>query len=156
MDIVPSYTSCHQYGLPQSRRRNLVAHRSFYGDGHSATSLPRRCTRKIRGQDAHVTYFLSYGAEPLSSPDNSIACMNGDLFVHRWSVGQTPQIWMKDARGTWDRIYPCSARHPFLPDHRLHLTKSGEPSWITKKSVVTYRGRERQRMRGAHVSRHVF
>ncbi|KAI0311239.1 hypothetical protein OF83DRAFT_1177783 [Amylostereum chailletii] len=33
--------------------------------------------------------------------------------------------------------------HPHLPSHCLTILPNGFPSWVTKKTVKTYRGREK-------------
>lgn len=101
----------------------------------------QRFRRKIRDIDAYIVWYLSTGIGHISYPSQSSADP-GDLYLHREKGGNT-QIWLRTLDLQWK---PTNAgdSHPCLTGYRLHMLFSGEPRWVTKKTVTTYRGREKR------------
>ncbi|KAI6098571.1 hypothetical protein F5141DRAFT_1219676 [Pisolithus sp. B1] len=99
-----------------------------------------RTSTKIRSVDHHFTLFLSTGSRPLMAPDPVMLANSGDLYLHQHHLNT--QIWVKEASG-W--VIGRSAHpHPFLVDHRLHVVSPSQLHWVHKKTLVTYKGRDKR------------
>jgi hypothetical protein len=108
-------------------------------------SIPVRRSRAIRSVSGEMTvWYASSGKTSIRYPSIG-AYKPGDLFVHRFEVGHSfgHQVWLWDIINGWTPIHEAYP-HPTLKDHVLSMTKSGDPSWITRKSLVTYVGRSRR------------
>ncbi|KIK13550.1 hypothetical protein PISMIDRAFT_25533 [Pisolithus microcarpus 441] len=99
-----------------------------------------RTSTKIRGVDHHFTLLLSTGNQPLPAPDPAIPANSGDLYLHQHHLNT--QIWVKEASG-WV-IGRHAHPHPFLVDHRLHVVSPNQLHWVHKKTLVTYKGRDKK------------
>ncbi|KAG2747837.1 hypothetical protein P692DRAFT_20688065, partial [Suillus brevipes Sb2] len=100
-----------------------------------------RMEHKIRGLDQIMHWFDSRGCEPLlvPLPYESLEC--GDLYIHQsFSTPNTRQIWIWSAQGSWEAAQENQG-HPLLPMHRLWFGTTGEPRWVTQKTISTYKGR---------------
>ncbi|KAG1905089.1 uncharacterized protein F5891DRAFT_1183794 [Suillus fuscotomentosus] len=125
---VPSSTSASNSTLnhPQS---NASQHRV------------RRLEHKIRGLDQMMHWFDSRGCEPLLAPPPCESLECGDLYIHQsLSTSNTRQIWIWSAQESWEDAQEHQA-HPLLPMHRLWFGATGEPRWVTQKTISTYKGR---------------
>lgn len=107
--------------------------------------MPRRFQRKIRSTEFDIIWYLSTGEDRISCP-HPVAGLAapGCIYVHRAS-GSVPQMWMMDRENVWQRVFVGDV-HPRLPTHCLTLLSNGDPSWVTKKTVTTYRGRAKVRI----------
>ncbi|KAI6149225.1 hypothetical protein BKA82DRAFT_4013870 [Pisolithus tinctorius] len=90
-----------------------------------------RHQKAIRSRNDCVSWFSSQDSylieTPPSSPDcYSHALQNGDLFVHTHNDGR--QAWMWRESG-WTPVQEAG---------------SGEPSWVTGKTMATYRAKNRK------------
>lgn len=103
----------------------------------------QRFRRKIRDIDAYIVWYLSTGIERIAHPSQSSADP-GDLYLHREQGGDV-QIWLRTLDLRW-KPTNVGDSHPFLTGYRLHMLLSGEPRWVTKKTVTTYRGREKRQV----------
>ncbi|KAI6040038.1 hypothetical protein EDC04DRAFT_2602782 [Pisolithus marmoratus] len=104
-----------------------------------SASITRTYT-KIRGVDHHFTLLLSTGNQPLLAPNPAIPANSGDLYLHQHHLNT--QIWVKEASG-WV-IGRHAHPHPFLVDHRLHVVSPNQLHWVHKKTLVTYKGRDKK------------
>ncbi|KAA1479366.1 hypothetical protein DENSPDRAFT_886684 [Dentipellis sp. KUC8613] len=107
---------------------------------------PELVEKKIRGVDGLLRWFGSVGGQRLASPPSLKALELGDLFIHR-ADGAT-QVWMWTKAEEWVEAREGQA-HPTLLKHRLRVTPDGTPSWVLRKTITNYRGKEK-RDKGKH------
>ncbi|KAI0314494.1 hypothetical protein OF83DRAFT_442866 [Amylostereum chailletii] len=103
----------------------------------------QRFQRKIRSTGLLHVWFSSFGNEALPHPhpvDGPV--VEGNIYIHK-IFASSPQIWMRTKEGLWLPV-SVDAPHPLLPSHLLALLPNGDPTWLTRKTVVTYRGRAKQ------------
>ncbi|KAG1848459.1 hypothetical protein F4604DRAFT_1935408 [Suillus subluteus] len=106
------------------------------GSQHSA----RRMEHKIRGLNQIMHWFDSRGCEPLLAPPPCESLECGDLYIHQsLSTPNTRQIWIWTAQESWEDAQE-NQTHPLLPMHRLWFGATGEPRWVTQKTISTYKG----------------
>lgn len=104
-----------------------------------------RHQKAIRSRNDCVSWFSSQDSylieTPPSSPDcYSHALQNGDLFVHTHNDGR--QAWMWRESG-WTPVQEGQS-HPHIAGYCLFIAGSGEPSWVTGKTMATYRAKNRK------------
>ncbi|KDQ13855.1 hypothetical protein BOTBODRAFT_175271 [Botryobasidium botryosum FD-172 SS1] len=94
---------------------------------------------KIRGLDEWCYWVDSESSNALPSPLLDAADVKaGTLYLHRHS-GHL-QIWLRGISSGWTSVVE-GARHPTLLRRSLLIRAGGQPSWIDKKTVSTYRTR---------------
>ncbi|KAI5984535.1 hypothetical protein EDD15DRAFT_2201253 [Pisolithus albus] len=91
----------------------------------------RRHQKAIRSHNDCVSWFSSLNSGPVEAPPPSSDCYShalqgGDLFVHTHDRGR--QAWMWGESG-WMPVQEAG---------------SGEPSWVTGKTMATYRSKNRK------------
>jgi len=113
-------------------------------------ALPLKLQRKaIRSQQACVQWFKSTGNGSLQAPPegsssyDTLLCL-ADLYVHQDDRRHIFQVWMWSGH-KWDPIKP-TAIHPTLPGYCLKILDKGEPSWVTRKTMVSDQGRAKRRL----------
>ena len=113
-------------------------------------ALPLKLQHKaIRNQRACVQWFKSTGNGSLQAPPegpwsyDTLLCL-ADLYVHQDDCRHTFQVWMWSGH-RWDLIKP-TAPHPTLPGYCLKILDKGEPSWVTRKMMVSDQGRAKWRL----------
>ncbi|KAG1854900.1 hypothetical protein F4604DRAFT_1932561 [Suillus subluteus] len=116
---------------------STLSHLQSNASQHSA----RRMEHKIRGLDQIMHWFYSRGCEPLLAPPPCESLECGDLYIHQpLSTPNTRQMWIWSAQESWEDAQENQA-HPLLPMHRLWFGATGEPRWVTQKTISTYKGR---------------
>jgi hypothetical protein len=101
----------------------------------------RRIEHKIRGLDQIMHWYDSRGCEPLLAPPPCESLECGDLYIHQsLSTPTSRQMWIWSAQQGWQDAQEYQA-HPLLPMHRLWFSATGEPRWVTQKTISTYKGR---------------
>jgi hypothetical protein len=96
---------------------------------------------KIRGLD----YFMRwYKAENSTSGPPDLSARTGDLFLHQNDNASGLRFWIWDT-GRWIEVV-SGHQHPLFPDRVLHILPQGEPRWITRKTMTTYKGRKTPRV----------
>ncbi|KAG1850777.1 hypothetical protein C8R48DRAFT_778123 [Suillus tomentosus] len=101
----------------------------------------RRVEHKIRGLNQVMHWFDSRGCEPLLSPPPCEPLECGDLYIHQsLSTPTARQMWIWSTQCGWEAVKENHV-HPILPMHRLWLGVTGEPRWVTQKTISTYKGR---------------
>lgn len=88
-------------------------------------------------------WFSSTSRDLLSTPPDVPVARFGDLYIHTCTDG-AKQAWVYGANGRWESVETCDA-HPFLRGYVLNLCANGEPSWVTKDTMRTYKGRTKKR-----------
>ncbi|KAG1867491.1 hypothetical protein C8R48DRAFT_671715 [Suillus tomentosus] len=106
----------------------------------SNNGMPKRQEHKIRGLDAMMGWYESEGPNRISSP-TCLHAQLGDLFIHRYG-NSSVQIWLSNG-SDWESNIQDGHHHPVLKDHRLCVREGGEPSWVTRKTLATYKTRGR-------------
>ncbi|KAA1479125.1 hypothetical protein DENSPDRAFT_109404 [Dentipellis sp. KUC8613] len=102
---------------------------------------PEFVEKKIRGVDGLLRWFKSVGGQSLTSPPSCQAVEVGDLFIHR--AGDATQVWLWNKAEEWVQAREGQA-HPLLLKHRLRVTADGTPSWVLRKTITNYRGKEKR------------
>ncbi|KAI6098662.1 hypothetical protein EDD16DRAFT_1527161 [Pisolithus croceorrhizus] len=87
--------------------------------------------KAIRSHDDCVLWFSSMDSEPMGTPSSSPSCyshalQDGDLFVHSHNHGCQTWIWGESG---WMPVQEAG---------------SGEPSWVTGKTMAMYRVKNRK------------
>jgi len=100
--------------------------------------------KAIRSHEETVSWYSSKSSLALDQPPVSLTCyggtlQSGDLFINIHSNGIQSWIRELDRWVSVEEDHP----HPFLKSYRLILLKNGDPSWVTRKTVVTYRAKMR-------------
>jgi len=122
---------------------------SGVGTREEGASLPLKRMRKaIRKQEECTTYYKSAGAQPFDSPSEMPQAYEywlkvADLYVHYSRMQDKYQIWMWSG-SQWTGVDE-DAHHPVLSGYRLKLSDNGEPSWVTRKTMITDQGRVKKR-----------
>jgi hypothetical protein len=110
-----------------------------------------RFQKSIRCRKEFINWYVSQEAVSCEMPPVEPSCFShrldiGDLFIHRFSR-DTTRVWLWSAQRTWHRLQEGDT-HPYLEDYVFQMLKSGEPSWVTRKTVVTYLGRVKRQQKG--------
>ncbi|KAH7906905.1 hypothetical protein BJ138DRAFT_1117160 [Hygrophoropsis aurantiaca] len=109
-------------------------------------ALPIRQEYKMRGKQVMVGRYLSARETAIQHPPECAQAQLGDLFIHRWGDRQI-QIWLWDEQ-SWQPDVTDGHIHPVVQDHRLYIRDGIDPTWVTRKTRTTYRGRDRQKGNG--------
>jgi len=119
-------------------------------DPETLTLPLKREQRAIRSQKECVCWFKSCGKGRLLSPPDSWDAYDSplqiaDLYIHQYDHENVHQfhIWMWTGH-SWDVVQP-NCTHPTLPGYRLKILDKGEPSWVTRKTMVSDQGRAKRR-----------
>ncbi|KDQ06141.1 hypothetical protein BOTBODRAFT_181884 [Botryobasidium botryosum FD-172 SS1] len=98
---------------------------------------------KIRGLDEWCYWVNSKHTMALSSPlFNALGAKVGTLYLHQHDGGL--QIWLRGVSPVWTAVTE-GAPHLTLPQRSLLMRAGGQPSWIDKKTVSTYKTRPGKR-----------
>lgn len=106
------------------------------------TIVPERQEQKIRNLNAVVGRYMTRHELPLRHPPPCPHAKNGDLYIHRYDGNRGIQIWVRDDN-CWKADAVDGRHHPVLPDYRLYIAGGMDPTWVTKKTRSTYKGRAR-------------
>ncbi|KAL4063138.1 hypothetical protein J3A83DRAFT_4380062 [Scleroderma citrinum] len=101
--------------------------------------IPIRREHKIRGLDAWMGRFISSTELPLSHPPYCPSARPTDLYIHHYG-DHNIQIWLWDG-DKWEGDIRDGHPHPSLWNHRLYVTDGREPTWVTRKTRTSYKGR---------------
>ncbi|KAH9920704.1 uncharacterized protein B0H18DRAFT_1121796 [Fomitopsis serialis] len=101
--------------------------------------------RNMYRRTEKVCWYQSSGAKLIAAPPDKPAAQEGSLYIHDRGDKEDQQIWLW-TNGKWVAVSPNCA-HPTLSDYRLKLTPNGEPRWVTAKTITTYEGRQKKRLR---------
>ncbi|KAI6146474.1 hypothetical protein BKA82DRAFT_1005355 [Pisolithus tinctorius] len=112
-------------------------------------SWPLKCMRKaIRSRKECVTFYKSNASGSLDFPPSAPEAFEyhpkpADIYVHRDEAHNITQVWIWSG-DQWTKA-GVDICHPTLPGYRLKLLDSGEPSWVTRKTMVTDQGRAKRK-----------
>lgn len=110
-----------------------------------------RQERRIRGRVEKTSWFASTDLDRLQAPPPIPLVCLCDLYVHTWKGGR--QAWVFDHSAQWLPV-ELGYRHPYLNNYRLSFCANGDPSWVTKGTLTTYRGHAKrlERNKGKEIS----
>ena len=119
------------------------------GTRKGRVSMPLKRMRKaIRSREECVMFYKSSGPQSLDSPpvmpqayDHPLRI--ADLYVHHDWTEDTFQIWMW-SESQWTEV-GVDTLHPLLSGYHLKLLDNGEPSWVTRKTMITDQGRMKRK-----------
>ena len=105
----------------------------------------RRFRKAIRSREDVTSWYHSQSSTPIDEPSSSShhysdALSEGDLFMNVFSGGIQAWVWNGKA---WVPIKEGDP-HPSIDGYCVSFLRDGEPSWVTKKTMVTYRGKRRR------------
>ena len=83
----------------------------------------------------------------MDAPPTIPTASPGELYVHISKNGYK-QVWLLDDSSSWQSA-PLFQPHPYLEDYVLNVCSKGEPSWVTRDTVRTYKGRISKEKRDA-------
>ena len=115
----------------------------------SHISLPKRREHKIRNLATVVGWFKSKSKQPLLAPPEGLNPNESDVYVHQ--SGQSIQTWIM-VNGQWKSGIRDSFHHPTLPDYQLYMRAGNEPTWVTRKTQITYQGRAKSKRVSTHTT----
>ncbi|KAH9914201.1 uncharacterized protein B0H18DRAFT_1125775 [Fomitopsis serialis] len=101
--------------------------------------------RSMYRRTEKVCWYQSSGAKLIEAPPDKLAAQEGSIYIHDRGDKEDQQIWLW-TDGNWVAASPNCA-HPSLSDYRLRFTANGEPRWVTAKTITTYQGRQKKRLR---------
>ncbi|KAI6014316.1 hypothetical protein EDC04DRAFT_2609058 [Pisolithus marmoratus] len=104
--------------------------------------VPERQEQKIRNLDTVVGCYSTSHELLLPHPPPCPHAKSGDLYIHRYDGNRRIQIWVRD-EGCWIADVADGHHHPVLSGYRLYVTDGLGPTWVTKKTRSTYKGRDR-------------
>ncbi|KAI6014277.1 hypothetical protein BKA83DRAFT_4129935 [Pisolithus microcarpus] len=149
-----------QAGNPPSERKSTSTSSSrvalpslhpppFPLDPQSLTLPLKREKRAIRSRRECVQWFKSKGNGSLRSPPDSRSAYDSplqiaDLYIHQNDRESVRQIWMWTGH-RWDVADP-ECTHPIMSEYRLKILGKGEPSWVTRKTMVSDQGRAKRKL----------
>lgn len=112
-------------------------------------SLPKHREHKIQNLHTVVGWFKSKSEEPLLAPPEGLSPDESDVYIHQ--CGQCVQIWIL-VNGQWQGGIRDGYHHPTLPDYRLYMREGHEPTWVTRKTRITYQGHAKSKRVSSHIS----
>jgi hypothetical protein len=92
---------------------------------------------KVRGIEYYMTWYELSTGEASVAPSE---VQRGDLFLQQSSSSAT-KAWIWDDNG-WEAV-KAGHKHPLFLNYVLYFLPHGEPQWVTKKTLRTYKGRLR-------------
>lgn len=102
---------------------------------------PNHQQQKIRNLEVMMGRYITSHQLPLQHPLPCPRAVQGDLYIHHYGNKQV-QIWLREG-DQWISSITDGHHHPSLADYRLFVGEGAEPTWVTKKTRSTYKGRFR-------------
>lgn len=110
-------------------------------NSYAAVTRPNRQEQKIRNLDIKIGRYITTHPLPLQHPPSCPRAADGDLYIHHYG-NKKVQIWLREGDG-WLGDITDGHDHPLLSDYRLFVADDVEPTWVTRKTRSTYKGRIR-------------
>ncbi|RDX51821.1 hypothetical protein OH76DRAFT_1481326 [Lentinus brumalis] len=114
---------------------------------HTARKLRSRKKDEQKLHGEKTAWFYSRDDRLLDVPPGIPIARPGELYVHH-SKHERKQIWLLDESSAWQSVQLLHP-HPYLEEYFLNLCNNGEPSWVTRDTIRTYKGRILKTMRDA-------
>lgn len=153
-DVIPIHRQRFPVTVPLSPRSKVDVNAPIYSnananivaedggvESYAAVTRPNRQEHKIRNLDVTMGRFITTHHLRLQQPPSHLHAMDGDLYIHHYG-DKNVQIWLREG-DQWVGDISDGHHHPLLQDYRLFVADGIEPSWVTKKTRSTYKGRIR-------------
>ncbi|KAJ8455301.1 hypothetical protein ONZ51_g12524 [Trametes cubensis] len=105
-----------------------------------------RSSRERRGGVGQTIWYKTSGPFSLSAPPPSLSGEVDHIYMHHDTTTSRVKMWVTNHERLWVTVRPGD-KQPSDTSQRLSLTKSGEPSWVTKASWIVYRSRSKRARR---------
>jgi hypothetical protein len=101
--------------------------------------------RFIRDTDIHFSWSCSLSERSITSPRTlpNHCPQTGDLYLHQYNNRRDTQAWVW-ASDHWTTVREGDP-NPKVPGYVFLMKSRDEPNWVKKKTLTTYRGREKRR-----------
>lgn len=105
-------------------------------------NIPTPIRRPFRSSSGagETVWYSTTGKTDVEGPPPMNAT-TGHLWLHRNTVSGRVSVWMFGKERAWESVNEGKT-HPFVEDRILKMRKNGEPSWVTRSSEQTVRGRD--------------
>jgi len=110
-------------------------------NSYAPIASPNRQQQKIRNLEVMMGRYITSHQLPLQHPPPCPRAAHGDLYIHHYG-NKKVQIWLREG-DQWIGNIMDGYHHPLLSDYRLFVAEGTEPTWVTKKTRSTYKGRFR-------------
>ncbi|KAI6018099.1 hypothetical protein BKA83DRAFT_4128011 [Pisolithus microcarpus] len=126
-----------QAGNPPSERKSTStsSSRGEEGDQKSGGSVSSGSNQRGMVAFVHPLIAAVHTDSPLQI---------ADLYIHQNDRESVRQIWMWTGH-RWDVADP-ECTHPIMSEYRLKILGKGEPSWVTRKTMVSDQGRAKRKL----------
>ncbi|PIL33627.1 hypothetical protein GSI_04250 [Ganoderma sinense ZZ0214-1] len=118
-----------------------------YIDDPFIALVTKREVRPFRSGTANGQYTLWYtstGRFDLPSPPPNLRLRPGYLYLHGNTLTGDMQVWLWRQDRSWSDVVWEGMPHPTIRDRYLWYRSKFEPSWVTRHTYVTYRGRQKR------------
>ncbi|KAJ3545881.1 hypothetical protein NM688_g5574 [Phlebia brevispora] len=134
---------------PESAAEALSPSTGKEASGSQEATSAVQYTKVVRpfkgGIGRYTRWYSSVGGQTLAAPPVGCPGVPGDLYVHGVNGdadGECTQIWLCLEDKRWSTAEAGMA-HPTIDQRVLWLRTNREPSWIKRKSYVTYQSKDR-------------
>ncbi|OJT11242.1 hypothetical protein TRAPUB_12242 [Trametes pubescens] len=107
---------------------------------------PFLSSREKRGGVGQTVWYQTCGPFILSQPPANLSADVDDLYLHRDVGTSRSKMWVLNSASIWVAVRAGDAQ-PSDPSRRLSISKSGDPSWVTRASYSVYRSRTKRARR---------
>ncbi|OJT12664.1 hypothetical protein TRAPUB_10787 [Trametes pubescens] len=106
---------------------------------------PKREMRPFRSgsQDGYTLWWMSKTSSGLSHPPQNLKLRPGDLYLHHNQSSGDYQYWLWTTANKWE-VATQGQSHPTYEDRYLWFRSELHPSWITRHTYSTYKGKKRR------------
>ena len=110
--------------------------------------VTKREVRPFRSGTANGQYTLWYTSTARFDlpypPPNLLRLRSGYLYLHGNTLTGDMQVWLWQQDRTWSDVVWEGMPHPTIQDRYLWYRSKFEPSWVTRHTYVTYKGRQKR------------
>ncbi|KAH9849308.1 hypothetical protein BC628DRAFT_1414185 [Trametes gibbosa] len=112
---------------------------------HFAAIKPQKELRPFRAgsQEGYTFWWRSEAASDLPHPPLNLSPRVGDLYLHHNNESGHVTYWVWRSSGGWANPTEGEA-HPSYLDRCLWFRSKFEPSWVTRHTYRTYKGKQRR------------
>lgn len=94
----------------------------------------------------YTTWYIDRSSCSILLPPTVPEAKTGHLYIHRDASRNVFSYWILTTANRWERVSP-GAEHPLNHDRVLAVRVNGEPSWVTRASIVTTKTRKEKEVR---------
>lgn len=107
--------------------------------------------KDFRGGSGKTVWYRTRGRYAMCYPPSSLRAAVDELYVHLDERTSRSKYWVVNQAGLWVPVH-VGDRQPSDPERRLSISRTGDPSWVTKETSKVYRSRHRKDPRGPYAS----